>query len=141
MKDRGIRVLRNQVASFRRGRSELNIVGLDDCWGDNYYPDDAFRDLPSEAPTIVMSHNPDTIVDLLDRPGHWVLSGHTHGGQVNIPFFGPPLLPVAHKEFVAGRYKVASKNLYVNRGLGWIHRVRFNARPEITVFTLELEQA
>lgn len=137
LKDQGVRVLRNQVASFRRGRSELNVIGLDDCWCSNYFPDDAFRALPSESPTIVMSHNPDSVMDLLDRPCHWILSGHTHGGQVSIPFFGPPLLPVRHRQFAAGHYVVAGKNLYVNRGLGWIRRVRFNARPEITVFTLE----
>lgn len=133
----GIRLLRNEVASFRRGGCELHFVGLDDCWTGNYRPLDAFRAVPSVAPTIVMSHNPDSFLDLLQGPGHWVLSGHTHGGQVSIPFFGPPVLPVRHRQFVAGHYQLGGKNLYVNRGLGWIHRVRFNARPEITVFTLE----
>lgn len=133
----GLRLLRNQVASFRRGRSELHIVGLDDCWTGNYRPADAFRAIPSVAPTVIMSHNPDSFLDLLHGPGHWILAGHTHGGQVSIPFFGPPILPVRHRQFVAGHYCLNGKNLYVNRGLGWIRRVRFNARPEITVFTLE----
>jgi predicted MPP superfamily phosphohydrolase len=137
MKQEGIRVLRNQVASFRRGRSELHVVGLDDCWGSNYRPEDAFRQLGSQAPTIIMSHNPDSFPGLVQGPGDWVLAGHTHGGQVNIPFFGPPRLPVRHRQFAAGHYCVGGKNLYVNRGLGWARRVRFNARPEVTVFTLE----
>lgn len=133
----GARVLRNQVATFRRGRDALNVVGLDDLWGRNYNPEAAFRDLSSAIPALVMSHNPDTFVDVLDRPFHWMLSGHTHGGQVNIPGYGPPLLPVRNRQFVAGHYELGGRNLYVNRGLGWARRVRFNARPEVTVFTLE----
>jgi predicted MPP superfamily phosphohydrolase len=96
----------------------------------------AFAALPPSAPTVVLSHNPDSFVDLLDRPFDWMLSGHTHGGQVNIPLFGPPLLPVRHRQFAAGQFSLAGKNLYVNRGLGWGLRIRFNARPEVTVFTL-----
>ncbi|HOJ76002.1 MAG TPA: metallophosphoesterase [Phycisphaerae bacterium] len=132
----GVRALRNEVVTFRRGRSELHIVGMDDLWGEQYRPDVAFAALPSTAPTIVLSHNPDTFVDLLDRPFDWMLSGHTHGGQVNIPLFGPPVLPVRHRQFAAGHSSLAGKNLYVNRGLGWVMRVRFNARPEVTIFTL-----
>lgn len=137
MEREGLKVLRNQAASFRRGRSELHVVGLDDLWGTNYHPSDAFHQVGSVAPTIVMSHNPDTFPDLLQAPGDWVLAGHTHGGQVSIPLLGPPRLPVRHKQFAAGHYRLGGKNLYVNRGLGWGRRVRFNARPEVTVFTLE----
>lgn len=141
MRAEGVRVLRNQAASFRRGASELHIVGLDDYWGDNYNPALAFGTLPAMAPTVVLSHNPDTFIDLLERPFDWMLSGHTHGGQVNIPLLGPPLLPVRHRQFAAGHFRLAGRNLYVNRGLGWARRVRFNARPEVTVFTLGTEQA
>jgi predicted MPP superfamily phosphohydrolase len=131
----GVRVLRNEQAVFRREKSELNFVGLDDYWSREYDPDAAFR-RASTAPTIALSHNPDSFPDLVDRPAQWTLSGHTHGGQVSIPIYGAPIVPVCHKQYVAGRYSLAGRNLYVNRGLGWYLRIRFNARPEITVFTL-----
>lgn len=133
----GVRVLRNQAVTYQRNGAELHIVGLDDYWSQQFDPATAFRKLPAASPTIVLSHNPDSFLDLQDWPGDWVLSGHTHGGQVNIPFYGPPILPVQHKEFIAGHYTRGGKNLYVNRGLGWLRRVRFNARPEVTVFTLQ----
>lgn len=133
----GVKILRNQSVTFRRNRSELHFVGLDDFWGERFDPAAAFARVPSVAPTIVLSHNPDSFFDLQAWPCDWVLSGHTHGGQVNIPLFGPPYVPVQHKEFVSGHYLIGGKHLYINCGLGWLRRIRFNARPEVTVFTLE----
>ncbi len=133
---RGVRVLRNEAVAVRRGPVPLHIVGLDDYWGDRYDPAAAFAAVPPSTPCIALAHNPDCFLDLLDTPASWTLAGHTHGGQVNLPLLGPPVLPVRHKQFVAGHYRLASKNLYVNRGIGWLRRVRFNARPEITEFTL-----
>jgi predicted MPP superfamily phosphohydrolase len=67
----------------------------------------------------------------------WVLAGHTHGGQCKPPFLPPPLLPVKNRRYVAGEYDIGpGRWMYINRGLGYLRRVRFNARPEITLFTL-----
>jgi len=131
-----IHILRNQSMTINKGTGSLYIAGMDDYWAGNFKPSLALADVPPSAPCIALCHNPDGFVDLLDRQVCWTLSGHTHGGQVNIPFYGPPIVPTRHKQFVAGHYQVAKKNLYVNRGLGWLKRVRFNARPEITEFTL-----
>jgi predicted MPP superfamily phosphohydrolase len=69
----------------------------------------------------------------------WILSGHTHGGQCKPPFFAPPVIPVRNRRYTAGAFDLYDGRwLYINRGLGYLHRVRFNARPEITVFTLAL---
>lgn len=136
MVGQGVRVLRNQSVTIRRGSARLQVVGIDDYWGDRYDPYAAFKDVSPEVPCVALVHNPDVFLDLLESPAAWTLAGHTHGGQVNIPLVGPPKLPVRHKQFVAGRYQIEGKNLYVNRGLGWLKRIRFNARPEITEFTL-----
>ncbi|HMO86864.1 MAG TPA: hypothetical protein PKC18_18290, partial [Lacipirellulaceae bacterium] len=54
----------------------------------------------------------------------------------------PPLLPVSNRRYVAGEYELApGRRLYINRGLGYLRRVRFNCRPEITLFTLMREDA
>jgi predicted MPP superfamily phosphohydrolase len=90
-----------------------------------------------------MAHNPDVV----DRPGWngyagWILSGHTHGGQVRPPFLPPPQLPVQNRRYSAGAFEVAGdRHLYVNRGIGYVARVRFNVRPEITAFTLTVQES
>jgi len=90
------------------------------------------------AATIALSHNPDTV----DRAGWgwhrgWILSGHTHGGQVKPPFLPPPLLPVENKRYTAGEFSLSDgRRLYINRGVGHLLRVRFNVRPEVTIFRL-----
>ena len=91
----------------------------------------------AEDACIALSHNPDSFLELLDRPASWVLSGHTHGGQVSIPWLGPPLLPVRNRRFASGHHVMGGRNLYVNRGLGWVRKIRFNCPPEITVFELQ----
>jgi predicted MPP superfamily phosphohydrolase len=89
-------------------------------------------------PAIVLAHNPD-VQDLPIWAGVrcWSLAGHTHGGQVKPPFLPPPVLPVRNKRYVAGEYGVGpGRTLYINRGLGHLTQVRFNVRPELTLFTL-----
>ncbi|UCD28190.1 MAG: metallophosphoesterase [Planctomycetota bacterium] len=132
----GLSLLRNESTVISRGSSRLYIVGMEDYWSGRFNKQTAFTGVPKSSPCIALSHNPDSFIDLLDTPASWILSGHTHGGQVSIPLLGPILIPIQHKQFVAGHYQLDGKNLYVNRGIGWFKRVRFNARPEITEFTL-----
>ena len=87
---------------------------------------------------LVLSHNPDTC-DLPGWGGYqgWILAGHTHGGQCKPPFLPPPLLPVRNRRYTAGEFALTDgRKLYINRGVGHLLRVRFNVRPEVTVFTL-----
>ena len=97
----------------------------------------------SARPAVVLCHNPDAC----DLPGWrdfqgWVLSGHTHGGQCRPPFLPPPLLPVKNPRYTAGTIALGEhRTLYINRGLGHLLKVRFNARPEVTIFTLEKARA
>jgi predicted MPP superfamily phosphohydrolase len=130
----GITVLRNQIHDV----GGLQIVGLDDLWSDQFAPDRVLPYVDPRRASLVMSHNPDT-VDLPVWGGYegWILSGHTHGGQCKPPFFPPPLLPVRNRRYTAGEFAIAGNRcLYINRGLGHLTRVRFNVRPEITLFEL-----
>ena len=130
----GCTVLRNQQAEV----AGLKIIGLDDLWGRQFRPQLVLPQLAPGAPALVLSHNPDTC----DRPGWsgyrgWILSGHTHGGQCKPPFLPPPLLPVRNRRYTAGAFDLGDgRNLYINRGVGHLLRVRFNVRPEVTVFPL-----
>lgn len=98
----------------------------------------ALRLLAAEQPTVVLSHNPDVQdLPIWDGVRGWVLAGHTHGGQVKPPFLPPPVLPVENKRYTAGTFDVGpGRTLYINRGLGFLHQVRFCVRPELTLFTL-----
>ena len=132
---RGIQLLRNSS----RYVAGLTIVGLDDLWAGRFAPELILPGLGREQPSLVLSHNPDTV----DQPGWgayagWVLGGHTHGGQCKPPFLPPPLLPVRNRRYTAGIFDVrGGRRLYINRGVGHLIQVRFNVRPEVTVFDLQ----
>ncbi len=131
----GITVLRNQ-STIVEG---LQIVGLDDWWAHRFDTRPAFDGVSPSAPALVLSHNPDT-ADLpvwADFNG-WILSGHTHGGQCKPPFLPPPILPVRNKRYTSGAFDLpGGRRMYISRGVGHFLRVRFNARPEITLHQLK----
>lgn len=132
--ERGIPVLRNEILDI----AGLQIVGIDDLWAQQFNPEKAFATLDHSRASLVLSHNPDS-VDEGDWAGYrgWVLTGHTHGGQCKAPFLPPPLLPVRNRKYSAGHIPLKDgRNLYINRALGYLHQVRFNVRPEVTVFEL-----
>ncbi len=129
----GVRVLRNECALVKG----LDVVGVDDLWARRADPLRAFR-LRSGPAAVALCHNPDALDELRwDGYRGWILAGHTHGGQCKPPFLPPPILPVKNPRYAAGEVQLGDgRVLYVNRGLGHLSRVRFNARPEITAFTL-----
>ena len=131
----GIRVLRNEMAEV----GGLHIVGMDDFWASRFDPAAAFKALPSGAAAVALSHNPDTAdLDGWGTYSGWILAGHTHGGQCKPPFLPPPLLPVRNRRYTAGEFELSGgRRLYISRGIGHLLKVRFNVRPEITVFRLE----
>ena len=118
----------------------LHVAGLPDLWFGDFRRPLAKRVIEKVAdkPSIVLSHNPDS-ADLPiwgDFDG-WLLCGHTHGGQCTFPIIGAPVLPVQNQDYVSGTYEIDNQyKMYINRGIGHTTRVRFMARPEITVFTL-----
>ena len=132
--DSGVRILRNQVADIQG----LQIAGLDDLWAGQFDLTTTLAALEPGRATLVLSHNPDTA----DLPG-WIsysssiLAGHTHGGQCKPPFLPPPLLPVKNRRYTSGEFDLGDGRwMYINRGIGHLMQVRFNVRPEITIFTL-----
>lgn len=133
----GVRMLRNEAATVEG----LTIIGVEDLWGPFFTPPPALL-AASEAPRLVLCHNPDAA----DRPiwdGYqgWILAGHTHGGQCKPPFLPPPILPVENTRYTAGEISLrGDRTLYINRGVGYLIRARFNARPEVTAFVLRGEQ-
>jgi len=120
----------------------LHVAGLRDFWFGGFSNQSATLAIESVAtkPSIVLSHNPDTVdLPIWDNYRSWVLCGHTHGGQCSFPLIGAPVLPVDNKRYVAGSYEIqGGHKMYISRGIGHTHRIRFMSRPEITVFDLEV---
>lgn len=130
----GIRTLSNAAENV----AGMTLVGIDDLWGPRFRPGDVVPDVDWQGPVLTLCHNPDAVdLPALAAGRGWVLSGHTHGGQCKPPFLPPPILPVKNLRFTRGAFDLgAGRWLYINRGLGYLRRVRFNVRPEITVFHL-----
>jgi predicted MPP superfamily phosphohydrolase len=132
----GVRVLRNEADEIRRGGQTLQLAGLDDLWSRRFDPEAAMRGLRRDAPVIAMSHNPDTWRELASRGADLVLSGHTHGGQISLPICGPVIRACRDRRLTRGLYALNNCHLYINPGIGYLHPVRFNCRPEITLLSL-----
>jgi predicted MPP superfamily phosphohydrolase len=137
LSDRGIRVLHNEAVRLVRGGAGLNLVGVADLWSRECDVAQAFADLDPAEPCVVLAHNPRTVEHLGERRCDLMLSGHTHGGQVNWPGVGRPTLSRQARRFAAGMYRYGSTQLYVNKGVGFGFRFRFGVRPEVAILTLQ----
>ncbi|BDD03784.1 metallophosphoesterase [Aureibacter tunicatorum] len=131
----GIQILSNTKQQF----NGLNFIGFDDYWGLNFSPQFAMENYDDKQANIVLCHNPDVCdLDVWEDYDGWILSGHTHGGQCKPPFLNPPLLPVVNKNYTSGKIDLSNgRSLYINRAIGHLWQVRFNVRPEVTIFELQ----
>ena len=120
-----------------RGGAVLHLVGVEDLWSRVCDLDQAFADLCASVPCIVLAHNPRTAERLDGRRCDLMLSGHTHGGQVNLPGLGRPTLGRKARRFAAGLYQYRNTYVYVNKGVGFGFRFRFGVRPEVAVLSLQ----
>jgi len=137
LESNGVQVLRNERIDI----DGLNIIGFDDYWGLNFHSETAMQHLDLTKANLVLCHNPDVCdLDVWGSYKGRILAGHTHGGQAKPPFLPPPILPVKNRKYAAGHIQLSNdRHLYINRALGHLWQVRFNVRPEITIFELEKE--
>lgn len=163
LEEAGVRVLVNESVCLEGG---LWLGGVDDVMAAEADLKAVADGMPPEAPVVLLSHNATILPQVADRP--WVvLSGHSHGSQLCLPFLGPRLTPrlpvvswisrtyessgalvrggsldaVCTHLYPAGWYEQGLARLYVNRGIGLNQAwpVRFNCPPEVACFTLEPE--
>ena len=135
----GADVLINESRRVVVNGSELTVVGIDDLWSRRAEPVRAFSNVRPHDTTIVLAHNPDTALYARHLQPGVMLSGHTHGGVVRIPYYGSPLKSILKigKRFYSGLNRYEDFFIYTNRGLGtfWL-RIRINCRPEVSRFNL-----
>lgn len=147
----GVQVLRNETVGVRPfesgagdvdGANALYVVGIGAHMPGKDRPEAALRGVPEEAARLVLMHNPETFAAIPDV-GAIALAGHTHGGQIRIPFTPEWTLLTyvagdrVHADGWIEDYGEPSNRLYVNRGIGFsLLPLRINCPPEITLFTL-----
>lgn len=140
----GVRVLHNTNEEVVVAGVRAQFVGLGDLWAKEFDPRRAFESLPRQPDClrVTLSHNPDSKAIL--QYYHWelLLCGHTHGGQVVIPGYGPPILPIMDRAFAQGLHPYEGRRVYVTRGIGGVYGgVRFYCRPEISVLDLHAAES
>jgi predicted MPP superfamily phosphohydrolase len=132
----GVTVLRNQAIRIDREGAGLVVAGIDDLWSRECNPRAALVDQCPNTPCVVLAHNPQSVLELDNHRADLVLSGHTHGGQIDLPVLGRVLLGKKARRWAAGLYPHNGGHVYVNKGVGFGWRFRFGVRPEIAIFTL-----
>lgn len=130
-------LLHNETSLVSINGTKINITGLGEHILGRCLPEQAFAGHDKNYPTIVLSHNPDSAVNLEKYPADIILSGHTHGGQINLPWVWRKLTLMENPEFKKGLFKLKNRWLYVNRGIGESMPFRWFAVPEILDLTLE----
>jgi predicted MPP superfamily phosphohydrolase len=137
MTARGVRFIVNRSVAIRRGGDAISLVGIDEIYRGAPDVDTAFARVDHGSPCLGLSHHPDIVDILEDRRVDLLVCGHTHGGQIRLPFFGSIVVPSKHEgRYASGFTRVRNVLMYVSRGLGSIPPLRILCKPEVATFTL-----
>jgi predicted MPP superfamily phosphohydrolase len=128
----------HRVVPITRQGATFWLAGAGDLWTDSGPLDPVLAQIPADGCRIVLAHNPDTVDGAFTNRVDLFICGHTHGGQVRLPFLGALRLPVRNPAYSSGLCRSPrGVRVFISRGLGWaIYPVRFNCRPEIAVLEL-----
>lgn len=134
----GLDVLRNRGVSLARGDARLYLAGVDDTWTGRHDVGKALADRPQGVATVLLAHDPALFPEAVERGVELTLSGHTHGGQLGVPFAARRWnLARVMTRFTSGLYHAGNSTLFVNNGLGTTGvPIRLLVPPEIAVLTL-----
>lgn len=136
LKETPFELLHNTTKLIPIKGTYLNLCGLGEYILGRCQPEEAFKSYDRQYPGIVLSHNPDSVPLLINYPGDIILSGHTHGGQVNLPWMWKKFALMENPELLRGLTKTKNKWIYVNRGIGSVMPFRWFSIPEISFFEL-----
>ncbi|MFA7405912.1 MAG: metallophosphoesterase [Pelobacteraceae bacterium] len=130
--------LRHKAVRIERSGQALWFAGAGDFITDHRNLDPVLEQIPDPDCRVVLAHNPDTADTVFKRRIDLMLAGHTHGGQVRVPFMPPLYNPVLNKNYVGGiTASLRGFPMFISRGIGWTFLpIRFNCYPEIAVLEL-----
>ncbi|MCK5591145.1 MAG: metallophosphoesterase [Candidatus Pacebacteria bacterium] len=136
-----ITVLDNENQKIYKAEEYVYLVGVDDPHTGRADLEKALADTKGDVPKILLAHSPEIISDLenlREEEIDLVLAGHTHGGQIKIPFIRPFWVPTENRgKYASGLFEINNTYLYVNRGIGLsTFPIRFNCSPEIALIEL-----
>lgn len=137
----GIRVLEETAAKLETTAGPVWVAGISDLWTGRHDIAAALSHVEDDGvPVVLLTHNPDVFPVVPERVD-LTLAGHTHGGQVRLPFVGSPIVPSRFgQRFAAGNVVEGGRHLFVATGVGTsILPVRFRVPPAVTVLTLAPE--
>ncbi len=133
----GVTFLHNESATLTLDSRRVTLLGVGDWWSGDCRPYRTFATAATrEANTlrIVLNHNPDAKTEFADYDWDLMCCGHTHGGQLRMPFTGrTPFAPVSDHDYVAGLNPWRERLIFTTRGVGNLHGLRFNCRPEVSL--------
>ena len=137
-----IQVLANRARPIERDGARVWIAGVNDVLGHSADLPKTLQGIPSDEAVILLAHEPDYADVVSKYPVDLQLSGHSHGGQIRLPFLPPLYLPRLARKYYWGTYRVGPLTLYTNAGLGTIGvPMRLNCPPEITLLTIRAASA
>lgn len=134
----GVSLLWNKSVRVQVGGRVVELVGVGDHWAGDCHSGEAFGELDNRkeddaALRLVLNHNPDAKDEFRGLDWDLMLCGHTHGGQLKLPLFGTPFAPVHDHRFVTGLNPWEGHQIFTTRGVGNLHGLRFNCRPEVSL--------
>jgi predicted MPP superfamily phosphohydrolase len=134
----GITILENQNVTLAAPRGPLHLAGIGDLYTKAHDPHRALAGLAGDAPVLCFTHTPDLFPQLPSACALTV-TGHTHGGQVRLPFVGRPMVPSRYgQRYAAGPIREGGKTLFVSTGIGTsMLPVRFGVPPEVSFLRLK----
>jgi len=134
----GIPVLDDEVAEIKWRNDSLWLVGLADAWTRPQHVNETIRKVPEGSTVIALTHSPD-VFPSLPQSVPLLLAAHTHGGQVNLPLIGTPIVPSRFgPKYTAGHVFENGHHMFVTTGIGTsILPLRFRVTPEIVILTIK----
>ncbi|WP_445354104.1 metallophosphoesterase [Microbulbifer sp. EKSA008] len=137
LESQGISVLEDKSVSLVSSECKLRLVGISDFWEGPHDVKKAMQGIDEGETILAFTHNPDIFPELPAELS-LTIAGHTHGGQVYLPFIGRPIVPSSYgQRFAIGHIVEGDKHLYVSPGVGTsILPVRFLVPPEVTVLSI-----
>lgn len=132
-----VQLLHNTTRQISVKGTKLNITGLGEHMLGRVNPEQAFKEFQEDYRGIVLVHNPDALPKILEYPGDLILTGHTHGGQINLPYLWKKFSLLENQEFKKGLFYRKHKWIVVNRGVGSVMPFRLFAPPQIVSITLK----
>jgi uncharacterized protein len=137
LKHTPFKLLHNETDIIRVNNCSLNICGLGEYTLGRCLPELAFKSYDKRFPGVILAHNPDSVPVLESYPGDVLLCGHTHGGQINLPWMWKKFTLLENMQYKKGLHRVGSKWVYISRGIGGVMSFRWFAMPELVLITLE----